>query len=498
MNVLAIDQGTSSTKALVISNDGTILGAGEAGIRPLAVGGGGVEQDPAELWSSVLEAGRRAVSEAARGGAVIGAIGLANQGETVLAWDRHTGEPIGRAISWQDRRAAGVCDTLAPHAQRLHEITGLALDPYFVAPKIRWLRDNVTREGVVTTSDTWLVHALTGEVVTDVTTASRSLLMDLDQRRWSVEAADVFGLDIAELPEVVGCAQVIGDTDVFGPRLPLSALVVDQQGALIGEHCLLAGEAKCTYGTGAFLLATSGPEPRRSIRGLAASVAWQVPGSAAYCLDGQVYSAGSAIDWLLSLGLIASADDVDALGSTVPGAGGVIAVPALAGLGAPYWRPGALGAIEGLGLSTRPAHLVRAVVEGIAAQVALLCQAAAADLGRELVGLRVDGGLTESRLLMQAQADLLQIPVEVFPSPHATAFGVAALARLGAGAVSSLDAAVSDPAPASGRSGRCFEPAISADQAGVRLGAWEAALGRVLAAEAERASYSRPSGSALR
>ena len=471
MRVLAIDQGTSATKAVVFDDDGEILTSVEAPVTPRAVSGGGVEQDPEQLWASVLLAGRDAITQSGGG---VDTVGFANQGETVLAWDRGTGRPLGTAISWQDRRAATICAEMAPHAAQLTRTTGLPLDPYFAAPKMAWLRRNITSEGVVTTSDSWLVHRLTGAYVTDATTASRTLLLDLERRTWSEEACAAFGLDPMDLPTVVGSAQEIGRTEAFGPSLLLSGLSVDQQAALVGEHCLEPGESKCTYGTGAFLLANAGPRPFTSSGGLAVSVAWQLGEHATYCIDGQVYAAGAALAWLQRWGFLGRAEDLDDVASTVRESGGVSVVPVLSGLGAPWWRPDALASIEGIGPGTEPAHVVRATIDGIAAQVALLARAAAEDLGRPLTLLRVDGGLTRSRVLMQTQADLLQMPVEVAGAPHATAAGVAALARLGAGAARTLDEAVHRA-----DSHVHYEPAISADEAADRLVGFERAVARL-------------------
>ena len=476
MNILAIDQGTSATKALVVGEDGTILSVAECPVHPVAIGDSGVEQDPAELLASVLASGRAAIGQA---GVVVHGIGLANQGETVLAWNPDSGRPLTTALSWQDRRALSVTDGLVGHADRLGELTGLPLDPYFSAPKLAWLRRNRTAEGVVTTTDTWILHALTGTFVTDVTTASRSMVLDLESRRWSDEAAGIFGLEATDLPEVVGCATPVGMTTAFGPPLPITGLAVDQQAALVGEGCLAAGQAKCTYGTGAFLLITTGPTPRRSTHGLSASVAWEVPGSVAYCLDGQSYTAGAAVSWLVSMGLLAAAEDLDRVATSVAGSSGVIMVPALAGLGAPYWRPAATGTLEGLDLHSSPAHVVRATLEGLAAQVAVLATTAADDLGGPLVELRVDGGLTHSTFLMQHQADLLQIPVEVFASPHATALGVAALARLG------LEGTAGPPVVPSSEPAARYEPKMGADEATERLHRFAAATARAVAASSE-------------
>jgi len=468
MNVLAIDQGTSATKALVVAPDGRVLGAAEVAVHPRPVGIGGVEQDPEELWTSVVEAGREAL--AASGSVLIGAVGLANQGETVLAWDRGSGRPLTAAISWQDRRAISVCERLADHAERLRLITGLPLDPYFAAPKVRWLREQVTHDGVCTTTDAWLLHRLTGAYVTDAATASRTALLDLDAVAWSPEACALFDIDSATLPAIVECAQSIGETSAFGDSIPVAGLAVDQQAALFAEACLEAGDAKCTYGTGAFLLANVGARPRRSTAGLVACVAWRIDGTTAYALDGQVYTVGAALTWLQQIGLLNDATQLDTLGGRVQNSGGVVFVPALAGLAAPFWRPRARGVFAGLSLATERAHLIRAVIDGIAAQVAWLARAVGQDLGTPLRRLRVDGGLTRSQLLMQTQADLLQIPVEVYPSPNATAMGIAALARLGAGEARTPAAALGDWRPTA-----TYEPRLSADEAEARLRGWRAA-----------------------
>ena len=473
MRILAVDQGTSATKAVVFGDDGEIRASVESAVTPRPVQGGGVEQDPEQLWESVRHAGSEAIERAGDG---VDAVGFANQGETVLAWDRTTGRPLSAAISWQDRRAAEICVALAGDAEQLTRTTGLPLDPYFAAPKMAWLRRHVTNEGVVTTSDAWLVHRLTGTYVTDATTASRTLLLDLERRAWSQEACAAFGLDPMDLPAIVGSAQEIGRTDAFGPTLPLSGLAVDQQAALVGEHCLETGESKCTYGTGAFLLANAGPRPITSSSGLAVSVAWQLGEDAAYCIDGQVYAAGAALAWLQRWGFLRRSEDLDAVARSVHGSGGVTVVPALSGLGAPWWRPDALASIEGIGPGTEPAHVVRATIDGLAAQVTLLARAAAEDLGHPLALLRVDGGLTRSRVLMQTQADLLQTPVEVASAQHATAAGVAALARLGAGAARTLDEAVHRV-----DSHIRFEPTISAAEAAERLARFEHAVAHLTA-----------------
>jgi glycerol kinase len=463
-NVLAIDQGTSSTKALVVADGGKVLGEGNAPVHPLAGAQGAVEQDPEELFQSIVDAGRSALEAA---GASVAAIGLANQGETVLRWDRESGRPFGPALSWQDRRAVSVTRELEDKADRLTELTGLPLDPYFAAPKMTWLRREQGDEGVVTTVDAWLNQRLAGAFVTDAATASRTMLLDLESTAWSEEACSLFELDPAEQPEIVDCDAAVGQTDVFGDPLPVTGLAVDQQAALFAESCFEAGEAKCTYGTGAFILATAGEQVVHSQARLAACVAWRLAGATTYCLDGQVYSAGSAVSWLEQLELVSGAAQLDEIGAAETEA---LFVPSLAGLGAPFWAPEARGGWLGLSLATRREDLVRAVIWGIAAQVASLAKAMGGDIGRPLERLRVDGGLTRSAALMQAQADLLQAPVELYPSADATALGVGALARLGSGAAETPGEAVGE-----WESVAVFEPELPAAAAEDYLSRWNAA-----------------------
>ena len=464
-NILAIDQGTSSTKALVVADAGEVLGEGSASVNPEAKAGGAVEQDPQELLESIVAAGRAALAAA---GVAVEAVGIANQGETVLRWDRESGTPFGPALSWQDRRAAPIARELESHADRLTEITGLPLDPYFAAPKMTWLRRETGDEGVITMIDAWLNQQLAGAFVTDAATASRTLLLDLKSTTWSDEACALFEIDPATQPEIVDCAASVGETTVFGDPLPVTGLVVDQQGALFAESCFAPGEAKCTYGTGAFILATAGDQALHSKARLAACVAWRLDGHTTYCLDGQVYSAGSAVSWLEELALIKEAADLDRVSSHEGEE--ALFVPSLAGLGAPFWAPDARGGWLGLSLATSRDDLVRAVIWGIAAQVASLARAMGDDMGRPLERLRVDGGLTRSKALMQAQADLLQAPVERYPSADATALGAGALARLGSGVASTPREAVGNWTPA-----EVFEPQMTAAEAQERLARWEAA-----------------------
>ena len=463
MTVLAIDQGTSATKAVVVGDDGSVLGLGEVQVAVHATLDGGVEVDPEALWQSVIAAGQHAL--AAAGHPSLQAIGLANQGETVVAWDRCTGRADGPAIVWQDRRASTICDRLAAHGSRLAHLTGLELDPYFVAPKIAWLRRRVDRSLTITTTDTWLLQRLCGAFVTDVATAGRTLLLDLETGAWSDEACALFGIEPADLPRVVGNAHELGECTAFSHAVPVTGACVDQQAALFAEACRTAGEAKCTYGTGAFMLTCTGSVPTRSRNGLVGCPAWKLGDELTWCLDGQVYTVGAAVTWLIEMGIMGEPADLDAIGGTVSNAAGVTFVPALAGLAAPYWKPHAKAAFTGMTLGTERGHLVRAAIDGIAVQVALLAQASGRELGAPLTKLRVDGGLTRSRTLLQVQADLLQCPVEVYPSPHATALGVASFASLGAGLEAPSDA---------WQPSAVIEPAIGGDEAAERLERWQA------------------------
>jgi glycerol kinase len=467
MPILAIDQGTSGTKALVVGDDHAVLAAAYEELRPTYLADGGVEQDPRRLLQSVLDAGRAAVEAA---GVEVDAVAVANQGETVLAWDRSTGQPLSAAIVWQDRRAADVCDGLRGQSSRIAERTGLTLDPYFSAPKMAWLRRHVTRQGVVTTTDTWLVNALTGAFVTDAATASRSLLLDLDTGRWDDDLVDLFALTGEPLPQIVANDVVVGETTAFGGRLPVGGLIVDQQAALLAQSCFAEGQAKCTYGTGAFLLAQAGRSARRSSGGLVSCIAWQLRDAVHHCFDGQVYTAASAVRWLVDLGLIEAATDLDDVAAAQ--SDGTICVPAFSGLAAPWWRDDARATFTGMSLATGRAELVLAVLEGIAAQVAELADVMSVDLGSALTTVRVDGGLTRSRRLMQAQADLLQVPVEVYPLADATALGAAALGRLALAADLTPTDAVGRWRPAA-----VFEPQWSADRAATVRERWRAAAG---------------------
>ncbi len=475
VDVLAIDQGTSVTKALVVSPEGQIRAEAEVPVALHTLSDGGVEQDPAEILASVLEAGRAALGKAPE---PVGAVAIANQGEAVVGFDPATGRATTPLISWQDRRAASIVDRLDDRArQRIEEIAGLPADPYFTAPKLAWLAEQAPQGSRVAGIDAWLNLQLLGRPITDAATASRSGVLDLATRTWSEEAAGIWGLDPSGLTEVVDCAGSLGTTSAFGPDLPVTALVVDQQAALIGEDCLEPGEAKCTLGTGAFLLVTAGESPVHSRSGLSASVAWQLPEHTTWCLDGQVYAAGSALGWLERTGLLQSPAALDETLRRADPKSNVRCVPAFQGLGAPHWAPTSAASFEGIHLGTGPDELVAAVVEGICAQIALLVDAAEADLGTRLRILRIDGGLTRSTLLCQLLSDLLGLPLEVFGSPHATAIGLAALGRYGAGADTTLRSGAPGPS-------RTYQPQMSRDEASSRLAAQREAAARAIDASA--------------
>ncbi|HTJ72675.1 MAG TPA: FGGY family carbohydrate kinase [Actinospica sp.] len=442
--VLAIDAGTTATKAVVIGGSGKVLATESVRIKTRALPGGGMEQDPDEIWRSILTAAAPAIAQAGRG---IDAVALATQGESVLAWDPRSGEALSAVVTWQDRRASGICGRLAEHGEHLAAATGLRLDPYFTAPKLAWLRENTTRAGVVTTIDAWLTYRLTGRTVTDAATASRSLLVDLVSGTWNPELLAVFGLEGEEMPQIAANDEVIGETTVFGFPAPLAAVILDQPAALLAQRCLKPGQAKATYGTGAFFLANIGSIPAAGRGALSCSTGWQVGEHRIFALDGQVYAAASALTMLARIGAIARVEEIDVACKTA-GPGSTVFVPG--------FDTARGGVFEGFGLDASRAQLTAAAVYGIAAAVADLHDEADLDDG----ALRVDGGLTNVKTLLQAQADLLQIEIAPYRTAHATAQGAAALARLALDRAASLEAEVPDFA-----SGPPVLPRWSLDQA---------------------------------
>ena len=450
MHVIAIDQGTTGSTVMVLDEKHQIRAKVNREFPQLYPRPGWVEHEPEAIWASVLSALAAALEQAGitvdRG--EIGAIGITNQRETTLLWDRKTGAPARTAIVWQDRRTAEMCAELkaAGHEARVRELTGLVLDPYFSGTKLRWMLEDPSlraraESGALAfgTVDSFLVARLTGGAahVTDASNASRTLLLGLRSLAWEDELLDLLRVPRACLPEVLPSAHVYGTTKgVPGlpDGIPIAGIAGDQQAALFGQACFAPGDAKCTYGTGAFLLMNTGAEPVASTRGLITTVGWVLPGETAYALEGSAFIAGAAVQWLRDgLGLIASAAEIEGLARTVPDSGGVTLVPAFAGLGAPHWRPEARGLITGLTRGTTKAHLARATLEGIALQNHDILTAMQEDSGRKLTSLKVDGGAAANDLLMQLQADVLGVAISRPAIIETTALGAAFLAGLGAG-----------------------------------------------------------------
>jgi glycerol kinase len=441
--VMAIDQGTTGTTVLVLDEALEVRAKVNREFPQIYPQPGWVEHDPEAIWQSVVGAIADALERGRIGAKDLAAIGITNQRETTLLWDRRSGRPVHNAIVWQDRRTADLCAELKRSGKEalVRERTGLVLDPYFAGTKLKWLLDRVGRKPELAfgTVDSFLVWRLTGGAahVTDVSNASRTLLFGLRSLDWDEELLRLLEVPRAVLPEVRACAEVYGETrgmPGLPDGIPIAGMAGDQQAALFGQACFAPGEAKCTYGTGAFLLMNTGAQPVASTRGLLTTVAWKVGGEIAYALEGSAFVAGAMVQWLRDgLGIIASAAEIEPLARSVPDSGGVVAVPALAGLGAPHWRPEARGLVAGLTRGTTRAHLARAALEGIALQNCDLLAAMQADSGRKLERLKVDGGAAQNDLLMQIQADVLGVEISRPAIIETTALGAAFLAGLGAG-----------------------------------------------------------------
>ncbi|MCC6555268.1 MAG: glycerol kinase GlpK [Polyangiaceae bacterium] len=452
--LLAIDQGTTGTTSLVMDTTGATLGRATRELPQHFPEPGRVEHDPDEIWQSVTDAVREALTAAGIAGDRIAAIGITNQRETTVVWERATGRPIHRAIVWQDRRTAPRCAELraAGHEAAVRQATGLVLDPYFSGTKLAWILDHVggararadRGELAFGTIDSFVIWRLSGDAAggapahaTDVSNASRTLLMDLERLAWDNAMLDLFRVPRGVLPEIVGSAQRVAVTRRFPglpDGIPIAGIAGDQQAALFGQACFAPGEAKCTYGTGAFALTNIGDRPVRSRFGLLTSVGWKIGDEVVYVLEGSAFIAGAAVQWLRDgLGLIKTAADIEPLARAVPSSDGVTFVPALSGLGAPYWDASARGLICGLTRGTTAAHLARAALEGIALQVADLLGAMAEDLGRPLARMRVAGGAAANDLLMQYQADVANVAIDRPAELESTARGAAMLAGVGAG-----------------------------------------------------------------
>jgi glycerol kinase len=484
--LLVIDEGTTSTRAMLFAADGTCLGSEQRELAQHYPRPGWVEHDAEEIWESSL-ACARAMVEAAGGAERIGGIGLTNQRETVVFWSRRTGRALAPAIVWQDRRTAGLCDALreAGHEPMLQAKTGLLLDPYFSASKIAWALEHWPwlREAggdlCVGTVESWLVFRLTsGLHVTDATNASRTALMDIGRGGWDEALLDLWGVPSAPLPEIVDCAGRLGTTEpaLFGAAIPIAGMAGDQQAAAIGQACLAPGATKATFGTGAFVLTQAGAAQPTSRHRLLSTVAWQLDGERSYALEGSLFVAGSLIKWLRDdLGLIATAAESETVARSVADSAGVVIVPGHSGLGAPYWRADARGAITGLSFAAGRAQIVRAALEAMAHQTHDLMTAFAAD-GAAWEVLRIDGGMAANNWLAQDLADMLGLPVERPDYVETTALGAAMLAALGCGIHASLE----DASRAMRGGVERFEPAMDHAVREARLAGWRKAVAGVL------------------
>src|SRR5712671_420473 len=467
--VLSLDEGTTGATAVVVGLEGEVRSKGYREITQHYPQPAWVEHDAKEIWSAVQSSARDALHNAGVAPADVRAVGITNQRETLVVWDRRTLEPLAPAIVWQDRRTASVCDRLRAAGQedRVREVTGLVLDPYFTATKLAWVMEHVdgAANAAVGTVDSWLVARLSGgrDHVTDASNASRTSLFDIGRGVWSEEMAALFGVPLANLPVVRDSSGAISRSDpaaFAGIDAPISGIAGDQQSALFGQACTTVGMAKNTYGTGSFVLMQTGPQRVPSRTGMLTTVAWQRDGRLSYALEGAIFITGAALQWLRDgLRIIDSASEAGPLASSVPDSGGVFLVPAFAGLGAPHWDAYARGTIVGLTRGSTAAHIARAALEGIAFQVADLLTAMESDSSISLAELRVDGGACSNNLLMQTQADLLGVPVVRAANPETTAMGAAYLAGLAVGFYKSTDEIASQWA-----SDRTFEPKIGQDE----------------------------------
>ncbi|MFM9042771.1 MAG: glycerol kinase GlpK [bacterium] len=476
--ILAIDQGTTGTTCIVFDPEGHEAGRSYSEFEQHFPQPGWVEHDAEEIWQTVRRVGAEALTAAGITGVDLSAIGITNQRETVVAWDPATGESLHRALVWQDRRTARRCDELRAQAgveEMVRAKTGLVLDPYFSATKIEWLLGNVpeARRAVFGTIDSYLIFRLTGRHATDYSNASRTMLFDIEELRWDPELCSLLGIDPASMPEALPSSHRYGTTGEFGGEVPVSGVAGDQQAALFGQSCHHRGEAKNTYGTGSFVLLNAGDAPPVPEEGLLSTVAWGIGDEVTYALEASVFVTGAAVQWLRDgLGLIADASETEALAASLDSNDDVYFVPALTGLGSPYWDPRARGTIVGLTRGTTRAHLARAALEGIAYQVTEAVRAQEKAAGSALPSLKADGGAVANRWLMQFQADLLGVPVVVSEVAETTALGAAYLAGIETGLwdleqVGSL-----------WRSAATFEPSMPSGESQRLLGRWAEAVER--------------------
>ncbi|MDQ8185563.1 glycerol kinase GlpK [Pelagicoccus sp. SDUM812002] len=492
--ILSLDQGTTSSRALLLDERGQVVASGQEEFQQIFPKPGWVEHDPEAIWSSQWSSIEKALSAASCGWDSVRAIGITNQRETVVAWDAESGKAIGNAIVWQDRRTADFCAELRDAGKEswIQEKTGLLLDPYFSAGKMKWILENreeakaLAEKGRLRfgTIDTWLVWKLSEGncYVTDVTNASRTQLMDLRICEWDRQLCELFGVDESMLPQIVDSSGDLAKTSLQrsgGLEVPISGIAGDQQAALFGQLCFEPGMVKSTYGTGCFVLMNVGRGPAVSRNRLLSTLAWRIEGKTEYALEGSVFVGGSAVQWLRDqLGVIEAASDIEKLAASVDDADGVVVVPAFTGLGAPYWDPHARGAIMGLTRGSSAAHIARAVLDGIANQVCDVVRAMASDAGRELKELKADGGASANSLLMQIQSDVTGATVSCPKILETTALGAGFLAGLGVGYWKSRDALVELVEP-----DRLYVPVMSEDERSHRMVKWSQAVERCLAWE---------------
>ena len=475
--ILAIDQGTTGTTCLVFDREGAIVGRAYSEFEQHFPRPGWVEHDADEIWQVTRRVAAKALANAGIAGGDLDAIGITNQRETVVVWDPTTGEPVHRALVWQDRRTAARCDELreAGHEELVRARTGLVIDPYFSGTKIEWLLQNVeaARNAVFGTIDSWLAFKLTGRHVTDFSNASRTMLFDIRRGGWDAELCELLGVDPDSLPEAAPSSHLYGTTDAFGGDVPVAGMAGDQQAALFGQACQRPGMAKNTYGTGSFVLLNAGSEAPEPAEGLLTTIAWGLGEEIDYALEAAVFVTGAAVQWLRDgLGIIESAAETEELAASIPSNDGVYFVPALTGLGSPYWDPYARGTIVGLTRGTGRAHLARAALEAIAYQTVDAVRAQEAAAGASLEVLKADGGAVANRWLMQFQANVLGAEVVVPEIAETTALGAAYLAGIATGV---WDAAQVE---AMWREKARYEPLIGSDERAGMLADWRRAVER--------------------
>ena len=484
--ILALDQGTTSSRAILFDREGNVCASAHQELKQYYPQPGWVEHDALEIWQSQRDVAERALDQAGASGADIAAIGITNQRETVVLWERATGRPLYHAIVWQCRRTAAMCDRIRQEGfdRTLQEKTGLVTDAYFSGTKIAWLLENVPGargraergELACGTIDAWLVWNLTRGRThsTDVSNASRTLLFNLHRLEWDEEILAYFRIPRSLLPEVKSSSEVIAETDLFGPHVPIAGVAGDQQASLFGQQCFTPGSVKSTYGTGCFLLMNTGHQAPRSESGLLATVGWRVSGRTTYALEGSVFIAGAAVEWLRDeLKIIDSAAETEAMAVAVPDTGGVYFVPAFVGLGAPHWDAYARGAILGLTRGSNRNHVVRAALESMAYQTRAVVDCMAHDSGVRPAVLRVDGGAVDNNFLCQFQAEILGIPVERPATAESTALGAAYLAGLATGFWKDQRELASQL-----KVDRRFEPAMEASRREELYAGWQRAVER--------------------